>query len=82
MAKVAVNLWSSLTRLTGGERVVEVEASTIAEALDGLVAAHPGLGPIIQGGVSVVIDGEVATGRHVPIGPENEIYLMQRMKGG
>lgn len=80
--RVALNLWSSLTRLTDGERVVEVEASTVAEALDALVAAYPGLGPIIDGGVSVVIDGEVATGRHAPVGPENEVFLMQRMKGG
>lgn len=79
---VTVNLWSSLTRFTDGQRAVEVEASTVAGVLDGLKAAYPGLGPILDAGVSVVIDGEIATGRHAPVSPENEIVLMQRVKGG
>ena len=79
---VAVNLWSSLSRLTGGAKVVEVEARTVAEVLDGLVTAHPALGPVIGGGVSVVVDGEVAAGRHAPVRPDSEVYLLQRLKGG
>lgn len=79
---VAVTLWSSLTRLTDGAKVVEVEAATVGEVLDGLVAAHPGLGPILEGGVSVVVDGEMATGRHRPVAPGSEVVLMQRLKGG
>ncbi|MBB96546.1 MAG: hypothetical protein CML68_18355 [Rhodobacteraceae bacterium] len=79
---VAVNLWSSLTRFTDGARVVEIEATTVAEVLNGLVTAYPGLAPIIEGGVSVVIDGDVASGRHTPVAPENEVFLMQRLKGG
>ncbi|MCR8550629.1 MoaD/ThiS family protein [Salipiger sp. P9] len=79
---VAVNLWSSLTRFTDGARVVELEAATAGQVLDGLKAAYPGLAPIVDAGVSVVIDGEMATGRHSPIGPESEVVLMQRLKGG
>lgn len=79
---VAVNLWSSLTRFTGGERVVEVEAATVAEALDKLTEAHPGLGPMLQAGVSVVIDGEMVPNRHTAVTPETEIFLLQQMKGG
>ncbi|WP_243698540.1 MoaD/ThiS family protein [Paracoccus alkanivorans] len=79
---VKVNLWSSLTRFTDGERAVEIEAGTVAEILDGLTAAYPGLGPILDSGVSVVIDGEIATGRHTPVTPESEVFLMQRLKGG
>ncbi|MGP6086147.1 MoaD/ThiS family protein [Antarctobacter jejuensis] len=79
---VKVHLWSALRRLTDGAEVVEVEASTVGGMLDGLVAAHPGLGQIIEAGVSVVIDGEMSTGRHQALSPENEVYLMQRLKGG
>lgn len=79
---VEVNLWSGLRRITGGASVVEVEARTVGEALDGLVAAHPGLAPVIAAGVSVAIDGEIVNSRHIAIPPGAEVYLMQRLKGG
>lgn len=80
--KVSVHLWSGLTRFTDGERVIEVEASTAGGALEALVAAYPGLEPIIEAGVSVVIDGEMVPDRNAPVTPGSEIYLMQRLKGG
>ena len=80
---VAVNLWSGLRRFTDGVEVVEVEARTVGQALDALVAAHPGLAPVIAGGVSVAVDGEVVTGgRHTPVAPDSEVFLMQQIKGG
>lgn len=82
MATVALHLWSGLRRLTGGAEVVEVDATTVGEALDALSAAHPGLAPLIEDGVSVVIDGDMITSRHQSVTPDNEIYLMQRLKGG
>ena len=79
---VEVNLWAGLRRFTDGKLVVEVEAGNVGQMLDALAETYPGLGPIIAD-VSVAIDGEITTGgRHTAIGPENEIYLMQRMKGG
>lgn len=82
MDRVTVHLWSGLRRLTDGAETVEVEASAVGEMLDALCAAHPGVKPVVDAGVSVVIDGEMSTSRHQPIRPENEIYLMQRLKGG
>jgi len=79
---VEVNLWSGMRRFVGDELVVEVEAETIGEMLDALVAAHPALEPIIEQGVSVAVDGEIHVGRHVPIPPGVEVYLMNRLKGG
>ncbi len=80
---VKVNLWSSLRRFTEGKTEVEVEATTVKEMLDGLKAAHPGLGPILDAGISVAIDGEVLNGNlHKAISSENEIFILQRMKGG
>lgn len=82
MAQVTVHLWSGLRRLTDGAETVEVEASTVGEALDALATAHPGVKPVLDAGVSVVIDGEMTTSRHQQVTPDNEIYLMQRLKGG
>lgn len=80
---VEVNLWSGLRRFTDGAEVVEVEARTVGQVLDALVAAHPGLGPVIEAGVSVAVDGEVVTGgRQVPVSPDSEVFLMQQIKGG
>lgn len=79
---VSVHLWSGLTRFTDGERVIEVEARTAGGALDALVAAYPGLEPIIEAGVSVVIDGDMVPDRHAPLEPGAEVFLMQQLKGG
>lgn len=80
---VEVNLWSGLRRFTEGAEVVKVEAKTVGQVLDGLIAAHPGLAPVIQAGVSVAVDGEVVTGgRQTPVAPDSEVFLMQQIKGG
>lgn len=80
---VEVNLWSGLRKFTDGAEVIEVEAKTVGQVLDALVAAHPGLGPVIEAGVSVAVDGEVVTGgRQMPVAPDSEVFLMQQIKGG
>lgn len=82
MARVTVHLWSGLRRLTDGAETVEVEAATVGDMLDALAAAHPAVKPVLDAGVSVVLDGEMSTSRHQPVTPSQEIYLMQRLKGG
>ena len=79
---IKVHLWSGLRRFTDGVEVVPVEAATVGQMLDGLVVAHPGLAPVIASGVSVSIDGVLTANRFAPISGENEIYLIQRVKGG
>jgi molybdopterin converting factor small subunit len=79
---VAVHLWSSLTRFTDGQRVVEVQGDTAGAVLAGLKAAYPALGPVLDGGVSVVIDDAIAPSLHTPVPDGAEVYLMQRLKGG
>ena len=80
---VEVHLWSGLRPLVGGRDRVEVEARTIGEMLNRLEAEYPGLGPVIDAGVSVAIDGRIiASSQTEAVGPENEIYLMQRLRGG
>ena len=79
---VSVHLWSSLTRFTDGARVVSVEAGTVGQVLDALTRAYPGLEPILEAGVSVVIDDELVNDHHSAVPEGAEVYLMQRIKGG
>lgn len=80
---VKVNLWSGLRAFADGQQVVEVEARTVGDVLSGLVVACPGLEGVIEAGVSVAVDGKViASSLTAPVAPENEIWLMQRLKGG
>ncbi|WP_430463389.1 MoaD/ThiS family protein [Tabrizicola sp.] len=81
MAKV--HLWASLRRFADGQEVIEVQAATVGQILDALERAHPGLAPAFKAGVSVAVDGEViANNRAAPVGPDSEVYLLQRLKGG
>ncbi|MCP5037274.1 MAG: MoaD/ThiS family protein [Rhodobacteraceae bacterium] len=83
MGKVKVNLWSGLRAHTDGLDVVEVEAGNIGEMLSALAAMYPGLGPVIEAGVSVSVDGRIiASSLDEPVRAKNDIYLMQRLKGG
>ncbi|MEX0349215.1 MAG: MoaD/ThiS family protein [Paracoccaceae bacterium] len=78
-----VHLWSGLRALTGGAQVVEVEASTIDGMLRELVRLYPALQEPIEAGVSVSVDGRImASDLTAPLRAENEIYLMQRLRGG
>ncbi len=83
MAKVEVHLWSALRAHAGGAEVVEVEAQNIGQMLDALRARYPGLAPMLDAGVSVSIDGRIIAGSLTePVAPGQEIWLMQRLKGG
>lgn len=79
---IEVNLWSGLRRLTDGEQVVRVEARTLREMLNALIAAHPGLESVIKAGVSITVDGVITPNLSTPISEGQEIYLIQRIKGG
>ncbi len=80
---VRVHLWSGLRSMAEGKEIVEVRASTIGQMLDGLVAAYPGLEEPVEAGVSVSIDGKIyAQGLTQGVDEDQEIYLLQRIKGG
>lgn len=80
---VEVHLWSGLRRFVGGRETVEVEASNVGELLRELAKIDPGLEAAIEAGVSVSIDGRIyGYTLTEPVSPENEIFLLQRIKGG
>ncbi len=81
--RIEVHLWSGLRAHTGGAEVVTVEAENIGQMLAALRRDWPGLAPALDAGVSVSVDGRViATSLTEPLAEGQEIYLMQRLKGG
>ena len=79
---VEINLWSGLRRFAGDQLVISVSASTVREILDALVKAHPALLQVIKSGVSVSLNGQIVTNMSTAVDPLDEIYLIQRIKGG
>lgn len=80
---VRVKLWGTLRGLADGQEWVEVEAATFKQLLDRLRERHPALGPQIDRGVSLSVDGVIyREAWFTPIGPDNEIVLMPYMVGG
>ena len=80
---IKVHLWSGLRSLADGAESVEVRASNIGQMLDALVEAVPALSDPIEAGVSVSIDGKIyAQNLTQPVEEGQEIYLLQRIKGG
>lgn len=79
---VEINLWSGLKRFADGRTVVPVEGRSLREILDALVTAHPGLDPFIKAGVSVAVNGQIVVDLSTPVADTDEVYLIQRIKGG
>ncbi len=80
---VTVELFASLAAHADGKRTVEIEASNMGEVLRGLGEAYPAMKPLLDRGVSVSIDGRIYTESiFQPVGPENEIVLIAKLRGG
>ena len=79
---VKVNLWSGLRKLADGQLVISVQASTLREMLAALIAAHPGLQPVIKAGVSISVNGVIEADLSAKVDPADEVFLIQRIKGG
>jgi molybdopterin converting factor small subunit len=80
---VTVELFGALTAHTDGARTVTVEASDLRGLYAALREKYPGMGPQLDRGISVSIDGRIYTeSLFEKIGPENEIVLLPQLKGG
>lgn len=80
---VDVALWSGLRPLVGGRDSVAVEGRTVGEILNALRRDYPALGPTLDAGVSVAVNGRViAASLSEPVAPDSEVVLMMRLKGG
>jgi len=80
---VEVTLWGSLSAATGGKQKLDVEAKDIRQLFRNLGEQYPGLGPFIERGVAVSIDGVIyrdTWSKQLPEGAE--IFLLPRLAGG
>ena len=80
---VQVKIWGSLAAATEDQTMVEIEAGTLRELLDGLAEKYPAIRPQLDRGVSVAIDGRIYNDSwFTPIQPDSEVVLLARLKGG
>lgn len=80
---VRVKLWGSLRRFADDQDWVTLEARNFKELLEALRQRYPALGPQIDRGVSLSVDGVIyREAWFTPIGAENELVLMPYMVGG
>jgi molybdopterin synthase sulfur carrier subunit len=75
--------------LTGGKQFVNASGGTVAQLLDALEQAHPGIrarlceGESLRAGMGVVVDGEVARrGLKQRVGPASEVHFVPAIGGG
>ena len=89
MAAVKVRLASLLHSYTGGMKVIELEASTVGEAMEVLDRRFPGLAFRIideQGRIrphmNIFLGEEKVTELRTPIAASVEIYIVGGLSGG
>ena len=81
MARVV--LIGNLAQLTGGVAEFNVSAASVKQLFDKLTELHPELGPHLQEGVAVAIDGQIYQDTLLePIGPESEVFILPQIAGG
>jgi len=91
-ARITVLIPTPLRRFTAGEAKVVVGGSSVAEVLDGLEAAHPGIGERLRDDygqlrrfVNVFVNGQnVRDGQGVdtPLSNGDEVGIIPAMAGG
>ena len=80
---VMVKIWGSLKYATNGSDYVNVDANNFKDLLENLKLNYPGLGPQIDRGVSLAIDGKIyKESWFTPIKKDSEVVLMPFMFGG
>ncbi len=80
---VEVQLFGSLNAAIEEKSPVVVEAKNIRELLDALKENHPALGPQIERGVSVSINGRIYTDSWFQEIPEGaEVVVLPMLRGG
>jgi molybdopterin converting factor small subunit len=78
-----VVLVGNLAQLTGGVTDFDLPATSVQQLFQQLAALHPPLGPHLQDGVAVAIDGQIYQDDLLqPIAPDSEVYLLPQIAGG
>ena len=81
MARVV--LVGNLAQLTGGVAEFELPATSVKHLFRQLAELHPAIGPHLEEGVAVAIDGQIYQDALLePIAPESEVFLLPQIAGG
>ena len=81
MARVV--LIGNLAQLTGGVTEFSLPATSVKQLYQQLTELHPELGPHLQDGVAVAIDGQIYQETLLePIGPDSEVFILPQIAGG
>lgn len=88
MAVTVILPRSLVSLIPGTSRSTEIEANSVAEAIDRLDELTPGLrnrlvdsGPTIRQHINVFVDGEMAT-LQTPVGPNATVHVIPAVSGG
>jgi sulfur-carrier protein len=78
-----VLLSGTLKQLAGGASEIEVEARDVRQLLRELSERYPELGPHLESGYAIAIDGEIFQDAwFAPIRPDSEVHLVPAIRGG
>jgi molybdopterin converting factor small subunit len=78
-----VVLVGNLAQLTAGVAEFQLSATSVKHLFDLLTALHPGIGPHLESGVAVAIDGQIFQDDLLaPIATNSEVFLLPQIAGG
>ncbi len=81
MARVV--LIGNLAQLTGGVAEFQLSATSVKQLFRQLSDLHPEIGPHLEEGVAVAIDGQIYQDALLePIGPDSEVFVLPQIAGG
>jgi molybdopterin synthase sulfur carrier subunit len=81
MARVV--LIGNLAQLTGGVAEFDLSATSVKQLFEQLAERHPALGPHLDDGVAVAIDGQIYQDSLLePIRADSEVFVLPQIAGG
>ena len=81
MARVV--LVGNLAQLTGGVAELRLPATSVKQLFQQLTELHPTIGPHLEEGVAVAIDGQIyQDALFQEIAPDSEVFLLPQIAGG
>ena len=81
MARVV--LIGNLAQLTGGVVEFDLSATSVKQLFQQLAQLHPELGPHLEDGVAVAIDGQIYQDSLLePIRADSEVFVLPQIAGG
>ncbi|MEQ1614147.1 MAG: MoaD/ThiS family protein [Hyphomicrobiaceae bacterium] len=78
-----VTLIGNLRQFTGGVTEITVDAATVRQLFQKLGARFPDLGPHLEDGLAVAIDGQIyQDALFQEIKPNSEVHILPQIAGG